>query len=217
MGILSSIVSGITTIAETVVSSIAAAIAAPTVATVVGAVCTVGLVVGAGYLIYKAVDYVGTKADQYITNKCNPDDLPHRAPIKELEEENDRARSSYSESRSYDNISKNVCRNDEERTYKRFSLDDKYIPHIDNSRCDSRFNIDRDYAFRVLETFKDKDGREMSVLEPKKKKKKTKKLRKIAEIAKCNKKIHDFDNVGNDPEAYLDSLPWLNRNITCIC
>jgi hypothetical protein len=78
-------------------------------------------------------------------------------------------------------------------------------------------NVTKDtLTIAVLETFKDKDGREMSVLEPKKKKK-NKKLRKIAEIAKCNKKIHDFDNVGNDPEAYLDSLPWLNRNITCIC
>lgn len=224
MGIFSTIISGITSIAETVATAIGAAIATPTVGTIVAATATVGLIIGAGYLIYRGIKYVGEKADSYITNKCNPDDLPHREPFKTLA-------SDYSKDNSYDNISRSVCNNTHEsdRYTKRFDLNrDSDIPYIGRyPRYESRFDIDRDYAlrsFNTIDTYRDDSGALVSILEPsdkKKKKHKNKKykLNKIAEVAKYNKKINDL-NAGNmTADEYFDSLPFIanGNNITCIC
>ena len=83
MGFLSGLISAVTGVVETVVTSVATAIAAPTIGTVVAAVATVGVVAGAGYLIYKAVTKASDVAGSYIESKCNPDKLVQREVVNE--------------------------------------------------------------------------------------------------------------------------------------
>lgn len=78
MNLISGIVTAVTTVAETVVGAIAAAIAGPTLATVTTAVVTVGLVVGAGYLIYKGISKLLSKAEDYVDRKREEENIPAR-------------------------------------------------------------------------------------------------------------------------------------------
>lgn len=66
MGILSGIVTVVTTVAEAVAGTIAAAIATPTVGTIAAAVATVAIVIGGAFLIYKAIDKLISLAEDYV-------------------------------------------------------------------------------------------------------------------------------------------------------
>jgi hypothetical protein len=78
MGIISGIVNFVTGIAETVVSAISAAIITPTVSSIVGAVATVGLVVGGGILLFKGVKKLISIAENYVDSKHNAENVPLR-------------------------------------------------------------------------------------------------------------------------------------------
>lgn len=73
MGILSAITDFVAGVIETVATSVATAIATPTIGTIAGAVAMVGVIVGGGFLIYKAVSGVSDAAGRFI-------DRHHPAP-----------------------------------------------------------------------------------------------------------------------------------------
>lgn len=89
MSIISGIVTAVTTVAETVAASIAAAIAGPTLATVTTAVVTVGLVVGAGYLIYKGVKKLLDRAENYVDKRHEEENIPARFKFNTIRDDED--------------------------------------------------------------------------------------------------------------------------------
>jgi hypothetical protein len=217
VSILSSIISGITGIIESAATAVATAIAAPTIGTIVGAVVTVGCIVGAGYLIYKGVKYVASKADDYISNKCNPDDLPHRAGL-EYEERDPYTKPNKNRSLEAisDEVAERVCEGESRRRpTKRYSLDDVDIPTLKNN-FRSRFDDIRYPEYRSLGVFMDNDN-EVEVLAPKKKKKKKKlNLKRMKDVAEGKSLISKYmDNQAADD--YFENLPFIRSNVTCLC
>lgn len=229
MGIFSTIIGGITKIAEFTAAAIGAAIAAPSVGTVATAAATVLVIIGGCYLIYKGGKYLLQKADDYITNKCNPEDAPTR--INKLMSEGN----SSSTDDIADDIANRVCRSEahEKGESRRYDLDD-HIDRKGNRRMTSiekdrvfrdddlrysslsRFDIDPLRAYDLIGHMPNNNGNCIDIYEPKRRRrrKKSKKTNK----QKMNEIRNKLDNLTIKPsgDEYLDNLPWLGGNITCI-
>lgn len=228
--IFSSIISGITKIAEYTASAIAAAIAAPSVATIAPVVLIGIAIVGGGYLIYKGGKYLLQKADEYITNKCNPENLPTR--IDKLMSEGN----SSSTDAIANDIANRVCRSEshEKCESRRYDLDDR-IDRKDNRRMSSiekdrvfrddddfryrsssRFDVDPLRAYDLIGHMPNNNGNCIDIYEPKRRRRRKKS--KKANKQKMNEIRNKLDNLTIKPsgDEYLDGLPWLGGNITCI-
>ena len=230
MAIFSTIIGGITKIAEFTAAAIGAAIAAPSVGTIATAAATVLVIIGGCYLIYKGGKYLLQKADEYITNKCDPEDAPTR--INKLMSEGN----SSSTDDIAEDIANRVCRSEvhEKGDSRRYDLDDRIdrkrnrrAPSIENDisfrdddrkrRSSSRFDIDPLYAYDLIGHVSN-DGNCIDIYEPKRNKKR-KKFKKVSDKEKMSEIRDKLDNltVKSSGDEYLDNLPWLGSNITCIC
>lgn len=232
MGIFSTIINGITKVAEFVVGTVAAAIATPTVGTVVAAVATVGAVIGGAYLIYKGVSYVVNKCDQYITYKCNPDEVSTRfmlpgAKTRDNAMNNDDIAADVATAVCSSNSTSGVYT-------KRYSIDDDVIGETfasvkprSHKRKDKKSKAKRARDYRIRSSHSEKSLKSSAIDVPfievaddikreDKPKKKKLSLKKIRDVAEAHGLLKE-DGRYVTPDEYLDSLPFMRSNITCIC
>jgi hypothetical protein len=228
--IFSTIIGGITKIAEYTASAIAAAIATPSVGTI-ATVVLIGIAIGGGgYLIYKGGKYLLQKADEYITNKCNPENAPTR--INKLMSEGNSA----STDAIANDIANRVCRSEshEKDDFRRYDLDDRIdkkgnrrMSSIEKDRVfrddddlryrsSSRFDVDPLRAYDLIGHMPNNNGNCIDIYEPKRRRRRKKS--KKANKQKMNEIRNKLDNLTIKPsgDEYLDNLPWLGGNITCI-